>query len=65
MSRRTPRGPLPRRGPTRTGSYGAGRAGRWSSPWVLRIVVIVAAAILLAAVVLAGMQGILFSVPSR
>jgi hypothetical protein len=65
VSRRSPRGPIVRTGPARTGRYGEHHGGRWSSPWVIRIVVIVAAAILLAALVVAGMQGILFTLPSR
>ena len=65
MSRRVPRGPLPRKGPARTGSYGAGRAGRWPSPWVIRIIVAVAVLIVVVALVYAASQGLLFSLPSR
>jgi anti-sigma-K factor RskA len=50
---------------TRTGRYGEDRAGRWSSPWVIRVVVIVAVAILVTAVVYAALHGILFSLPKR
>ena len=65
MSRRSPRGPLPPREPVRTGAYGDGRAGRGSSPWVIRGVVLVAAVIVVGALVYAAANGILFSLPSR
>lgn len=45
----------------RTGRYGDTHGGRWSSPWVIRIVVIVAAAILVTAVVYAAVNGVLFT----
>ena len=50
---------------TRSGRYGDQHGGRWSSPWVLRIVVIVAAAILVTALVYAAANGVLFSTNSR
>lgn len=49
----------------RAGRYGDTHGGRWSSPWVIRIVVIVASAILVTAVVYAALHGVLFSVNSR
>lgn len=49
----------------RTGRYGDTHGGRWSSPWVIRIVVIVAAAILVFAIVYAALHGVLFSVNPR
>jgi hypothetical protein len=58
---RSPRGPNPRR----TGRYGDSHGGRWSSPWVIRTVVIVAAAVLVVAIAVAAAQGILFGLPSR
>lgn len=45
----------------RTGRYGDTHGGRWSSPWVIRIVVIVAAAILATAIVYAAVNGVLFT----
>jgi hypothetical protein len=39
--------------------------GRWSSPWVIRGVVIVAVVIVVIALVYAGLHGILFSLPKR
>lgn len=62
--RRSPRGPIQ---PVvrRSGRYGEGRAGRWSSPWVIRAVIAVAVVILLVALVYAGLHGFLFSLPKR
>jgi hypothetical protein len=66
VSRRSPRGPIPPKpSPRRTGKYGDSHGGRWSSPWVIRIVVIVAAAVLAVAIAVAAAQGILFGLPSR
>lgn len=65
MSRRSPRGPMVKKGPPRTGKYGEGRGGRGSSPWVMRVVVIVAAAVVLAALVYAAANGVLFRVNSH
>ena len=56
---------MSRRPVVRSGRYGDSRGGRWSSPWVLRIVVLVAAAIVVFAIVFASLQGFLFSVPQR
>lgn len=49
----------------RSGRYGEDRAGRWSSPWVIRCVVLVAVVILVIAVAYAATHGILFSMPKR
>jgi hypothetical protein len=49
----------------REGRYGEVHGGRWSSPWVIRIVVIVAAAILATALIYAAVNGVLFSVNSH
>lgn len=65
MTRRAPRLPIRPRGAVRTGRYGEGRAGRASSPWVIRGVVIVAVVILVVAIAVAAAQGILFDLPSR
>ena len=65
MSRRRPTGPIVRKGPARTGRYGAGRAGRGSSPWIIRIVVAFAALVVVVALVYAALNGVLFSVNSR
>jgi hypothetical protein len=54
-----------RKAVVRTGRYGAEHGGRWSSPWVIRGVVLVAAAILVFALVYAAAHGFLFAVPSR
>ena len=54
-----------KKGSPRTGRYGEGRAGRGSSPWVMRVVVIVAAVVVLAALVYAAANGVLFRVNSR
>ncbi|MBW4042433.1 MAG: hypothetical protein HIU86_09950 [Acidobacteria bacterium] len=54
-----------KKGPARTGRYGEGRGGRGSSPWVMRIVVIVASAVVLAALVYAAANGVLFRVNSH
>lgn len=61
MSARRARPPLV----GRSGRYGEDRAGRWSSPWVLRGVVAVAVVIVVVALVFAAANGILFSLPSR
>ena len=45
----------------RAGRYGDTHGGRWSSAWVIRIVVIVAAAILVTAIVYAAVNGVLFT----
>ena len=58
MSRREPTGPRVQR----SGRYGEGRAGRWSSPWVIRAVVAFAVLVLLVAIVYAAVHGELFSV---
>jgi hypothetical protein len=50
---------------TRSGSYGENRGGRWSSPWVIRVVVIIAVVILVTAIVYAALHGFLFSLPKR
>ena len=62
--RRSPRGPVQ---PVvrRSGRYGEGRAGRWSSPWVIRTVAVVAALILVAALAYAAVNGFLFTLPKR
>jgi hypothetical protein len=57
--------PARRKAVVRTGRYGAEHGGRWSSPWVIRGVVLVAAAILVFALVYAAAHGFLFAVPSR
>jgi uncharacterized membrane protein len=49
----------------RSGTYGEGRAGRWSSPWVIRTVVAVVVLILVVAIVYAAVNGVLFSVTKR
>ena len=49
-----------KKSPPRTGSYGDGRAGRWSSPWVMRSVVILAGVIVVVAFVYAAANGVLF-----
>jgi hypothetical protein len=49
----------------RTGTYGEGRAGRWSSPWVMRGVVAFVVLVLLVAIVYAAVNGVLFSVTKR
>jgi hypothetical protein len=54
-----------KKGPARTGKYGEGRAGRGSSPWVIRIVVGVAAVIVVVALVYAAANGVLFRVNSH
>ena len=58
MSRR---GQARNRAVLRTGKYGETHGGRWSSPWVIRIVAIVAGAILLTAIVYAAVNGVLFT----
>lgn len=61
MSRRPPRGPLQ----PRIGKYGDEHGGRWSSPWVIRIVAGVAVVILAVALVYAALHGFLFALPKR
>ncbi len=61
MSERRRREPFERR----AGQYGAGRAGRGSSPWVIRAVVAVAVVIVVIALVYAALHGVLFSLPKH
>jgi hypothetical protein len=56
-----PRRPLQRR----DGRYGEHHGGRWSSPWVIRIVALVAGLILVAAIAYAAANGFLFALPRR
>lgn len=49
----------------RTGRYGETHGGRWSSPWVIRVVVGVAVAIVVVALVYAALHGVLFSLPKH
>ena len=61
MNRKSPRGPIVARTP-REGRYGEHHGGRWSSPWVIRIVAVVAGLLLATAIVYAAVHGELFSV---
>ena len=61
MSARPRREPFERR----DGRYGEGRAGRGSSPWVIRSAVGVAVVILVAPLVYAALHGVLFSLPKK
>ncbi|MGT2424584.1 hypothetical protein [Amnibacterium kyonggiense] len=51
--------------PRREGRYGDHHGGRWSSPWVIRLVAIVAGLILVVALAYAAAHGFLFSLPKR
>jgi preprotein translocase subunit SecE len=42
-----------------------GRAGRGSSPWVIRTIVAVAVVIVVVAVIFAAVNGVLFSLPKK
>ena len=55
----------PRRAPRRTGRFADREGARTSNPWVIRGIVALAVVVVVVGIVVAAVNGILFSLPSR